>query len=335
MVSGVLWFTSQNVGGSWAPYAQVPVPINVGAFSGVSCAPIDGDLHVVALQDGDLWHGVRHANGLWSAFEKIQTLLQDGRAFTAFSCGAVGETGVSDPKVHVMALQNMGDGNVSVVHTYLSPHGTWSPFIDVTARNSLPGFSGISCSGGNMNLTIAGLLGGKVWVYQTTTEMNYPDIWTGIDPGTAVPGSAPDGYGPGDQTNSFWVATAAAPFKYSTIHVVAVDIKTLQLYGQYRAMTEVARGLDFHWRDNYIPLSFGHGPVGCVSLAYDTSSADSHKLSLVILASQQVWIANTLDSDPSTWGAFAQGPSQIGSGGFRYAASASVAGALNIVGISQ
>jgi hypothetical protein len=63
-----LWHTIRKADGSWqASVGNIKDPGHDRSFDSISCATVGSDLHVLAVQGGDVRHTIRYANGRWHA----------------------------------------------------------------------------------------------------------------------------------------------------------------------------------------------------------------------------------------------------------------------------
>ena len=126
-----------------------------GPFSAVTCtAGTAGELHVLGLVNGALWHTIRHSDGSWQPFGAIDTQETNHPGpFTAISAGTT--TDGTPPAVHVVAV-----ANGRVWHTIRHSDGSWQPtYGDVDGAAGREGVAAsISCAGVGDALHIVELL---------------------------------------------------------------------------------------------------------------------------------------------------------------------------------
>ena len=110
-----LWHTIRNSDGSWQPtFGSVQdreqnIP---GAFSAVACAgasgqsAFDGQLHLVGVSGGRLWHTIRGGGNWLPTFGLVESQEQNNPgAFTAISCAAVGgQSALVNGQLHLVGI---------------------------------------------------------------------------------------------------------------------------------------------------------------------------------------------------------------------------------------
>jgi hypothetical protein len=153
---GGMWHTIRHLDGSWVPSfgdVKAQESNDPGEFGAVSCAAVNGELHVVGLtEDGGMWHTIRHANGSWQPFfgdVKAQESNDPGEFKAAGTAGVSGE-------LHVVGVTDDG----GMWHTIRHVDGSWQPsFGDVKAQESNdPGeFDAVACASVNGELHVVGL----------------------------------------------------------------------------------------------------------------------------------------------------------------------------------
>jgi hypothetical protein len=174
VAGGQLWHTIRNSGGNWQSsfgLIEAQEHNNPGAFTAVSCAAVggqsvlvNGQLHVVGIAGGQLWHTIRNSGGGWqSTFGLIEAQEHNNPgAFTAVSCAAVGDQ-----------LQIVGVAGGQLWHTIRNGDGSWQStfgLIESQEHNNPGAFTAVSCAGfgnqsplGDGQLHFVGVAGGQLW----------------------------------------------------------------------------------------------------------------------------------------------------------------------------
>jgi hypothetical protein len=149
---GGMWHTIRHTDGSWqSEFGDVKGQSgNPGFFEAVSCAGIEGELHVCGItDDGGMWHTIRHTDGSWQAqFGDVKGQSGNPGHFEAVSCAAVAG------ELHVSGITNDG----GMWHTIRHADGSWqNQFGDVKGQSGNPGhFAAVSCAGINGELQLCG-----------------------------------------------------------------------------------------------------------------------------------------------------------------------------------
>lgn len=120
--NGKLWHTTRNSSGLWFPvFGSIggeeendPSP-----FTEVSCAEVAGELHVVAIASGWLYHTIRHQDGSWQPFYGWVQGMESNwpGSFTRVACAGI------NGNLHVM-----GTVAGNVWHTIRHADGSWQSF---------------------------------------------------------------------------------------------------------------------------------------------------------------------------------------------------------------
>jgi hypothetical protein len=129
--SGGLWHAIRSFFNSlWTSFGDVKGQAgNPGFLTRVSCAAVQGELHVAALdQSGDLWHCIRHANGTWTPMGSVKAAI--GSNPGVFDDVAIAEVA---GELHLAAC------GARVWHTIRHPDGSWTAFGDVKGQSGDPG----------------------------------------------------------------------------------------------------------------------------------------------------------------------------------------------------
>ena len=197
---GQLWHTIRYVDGTWQNFfglveSQETNAAAPGDFTGISCAYLldQGQLHVVGIAGGQLWHTIRNnavEGYAWQNFfglvESQETNAAAPGNFTAISCCEG-----PDDTLHVVGVANdLGQ----LWHTARSPKGIWqNSFDQVTSQLTWPGeFTAISCAGVGETLELVGVAGGYLWHtirYADGTWQNNFDLIPGEENAQGNPGN--------------------------------------------------------------------------------------------------------------------------------------------------
>jgi hypothetical protein len=123
-------------GSTWTPFGDVrsvvlaenPGSFDPGLFHLVSCAGIDGELHICAISSGRLFHTIRRANGTFSPFGDVVTAVVGGNpgSPSPSGLGSVSCAGVNG-ELHILCVDAAG----ALWHTIRRADGTFFPFGDV------------------------------------------------------------------------------------------------------------------------------------------------------------------------------------------------------------
>jgi hypothetical protein len=174
IVGGRLWHTIREPGGNWQPtfgLIESHEQNNPGHFTAISCAGVsgqsalvNGQLHIVGIAGGQLWHTIRNSDGSWqSTFGLIESHEQNNPGtFTAISCATLGD------QLHVV-----GVAGGQLWHTIRNSDGSWQSsfgLIESQEHNNPGSFVAVSCAGfgssspfGDGQLHIVGIAGGQLW----------------------------------------------------------------------------------------------------------------------------------------------------------------------------
>lgn len=159
--SSQLWHTIRHADGTWQPFfgrIEDNESNDPGPFSAVGCAGVGGNLHVVGIAGGQMWHTIRYsASGdspaYWQqAFDPV-VWPPEADPFTAVSCAAVG-----GGQLHLVGL----DGRGQLWHNVSLPGADppWAPDTEPieTQIQSNPGpFYAVGCGGANGELHVVGV----------------------------------------------------------------------------------------------------------------------------------------------------------------------------------
>ena len=173
---GGIWHTIRRLNGSWQPFfadVKQQESNDPGHFSSVGAAGVNGELQLVGIiDDGGMWHTIRHPNGSWQPLfgnVKGQESNNPGH-FTRVSCGAVGGSTSGGQELHLVGLT--ADGRMW--HTIRRADGSWQPFFgDVKGQESNdPGFfSAVGCAGVGGDLHVVSLTDDG-WMWHTIRRAN-------------------------------------------------------------------------------------------------------------------------------------------------------------------
>jgi phosphatidylserine/phosphatidylglycerophosphate/cardiolipin synthase-like enzyme len=146
---------------SWQPGSlqKVQDVVRTGgptAFSAVACAGVGGDLHVIGVGGGRLYHTIRYAGGGWqSSFGDLNSAVSAAPSqFSAVACAGAGGD------LHVIGV---ADGRLH--HTIRYASGGWQRFNNIhqVVTSGDPGqFTAVSCAVAGDNLHVTGLAGARI-----------------------------------------------------------------------------------------------------------------------------------------------------------------------------
>jgi len=105
--------------GTWSQPSWTPL----NAASQVAVAQVGADLQVAAVANNDVWHAVRHADGTWDAFARVE-----GEAGTIDAVEQIAVTN-SSGALHLVAVT----ANGGLYHTIRFADHTWQRFGDVAS----------------------------------------------------------------------------------------------------------------------------------------------------------------------------------------------------------
>ena len=168
IAGGQLWHTIRNAGGSWQStfgLVEAREQNNPGAFTAISCAAVggqsvlvNGQLHLVGIAGGQLWHTIRNGDGSWqSSFGLIEAQEHNNPgAFTSVSCAGFGDQSpFGDGQLHIVGI-----AGGQLWHTIRNAAGNWQSsfgLIEAQEHNNPGAFTAISCAGVGNDLQIVGL----------------------------------------------------------------------------------------------------------------------------------------------------------------------------------
>jgi hypothetical protein len=136
--NGTLIHTIRDTGGSWTPFAAVPLIGPAGGASSnvgrVTAASVDGALHVViVVASGDVFHAVRSASGAWTPFGNVKgTAAGDPGRVQLVAAAGVGQ------ELHLVIALDAG----GLRHTIRRSNGQWVQFGNVNQVAGDPGRHG-------------------------------------------------------------------------------------------------------------------------------------------------------------------------------------------------
>ena len=123
-------------GGPFTPFrdvrsdvlAQNPGSLDPGLFHLVSCAGLDGALHICTISSGRLFHTIRRANGTFFPFGDVVGVVvaQNPGSPRPMNLGSISCVMVNG-ELHVLCVDSAG----MPWHTIRRADGTWFPFGDV------------------------------------------------------------------------------------------------------------------------------------------------------------------------------------------------------------
>jgi hypothetical protein len=117
-----LSYLVRDATGTWSPATDVPFTVPGVTASTVDIAQIGAELQAVVLgSDAQLYHSIRHANGVWDTFNNVGPAAGDPG--TPISVSVTASTGT----FHLAIATSEG----GVHHTIRFANGTWQPFGDV------------------------------------------------------------------------------------------------------------------------------------------------------------------------------------------------------------
>lgn len=260
-IPGALYYTSQAADGKWADYKLVDSTIQRQSFDQISSVCINGELHLVGLSSNRIYHTKLSSAGVWSPLENLTTILKDGRSFSSVSCHkrfVINGKQSSYDELNIVAIQLGGEKPGAFIQTSLSRSRQWQPYQDQTNASDALKINNISAYGGETGwMDVVGIRQGNVWHAKYGCRPGVDSTPTWFKKFTQVPGNPPPA--PGGGSNSF--ISIAVGNDGSNIHVVAVDIRTLQL--SYQRGFTLPDGEE-KWLPNFVPVGNvapGNSPV--------------------------------------------------------------------------
>ena len=138
-----------------------------GAFTALGCAGVGDQLELVGVApNGQLYHTLRNANGIWQAvFGLVEGQVHAGPpSFRRIACGGAGQA------LHVIGLGSDGQ----LYHTLRASTGTWQSFFGLVEGQVHGGparFTAAGCAGVGASLHVVGL-GSDGQLYHTIRDPN-------------------------------------------------------------------------------------------------------------------------------------------------------------------
>lgn len=135
IIQGNAWHNIRYGDRSWQGFAHVHGPNNEGHgdITSVACASTTGgELQVIGLVHGAVWHALRNSQGTWTAFNQPgingESINDPSRPFNSISCCGV------NPIFHIVAIRCWVDEGVGVApiafqdgfHVMRAADGVWN-----------------------------------------------------------------------------------------------------------------------------------------------------------------------------------------------------------------